>query len=124
VQILPVTTIGLQDISFRDLLLLRRPRLTIVSGRPFHGRDVTGDTRDERKRAVCARVDEQWHAMEGSVEDSGIRWRESMVAHITRESPRAPERHAAITTGTKGTKFTKKRRHCTAPFPLLTIQKS
>jgi 1-acyl-sn-glycerol-3-phosphate acyltransferase len=77
-QILPVTMIGLQEIRLRDVLLLRRPRLTLVSGTPFRGRDVAGADRYERELAVCERVQKQWQEME--------RW----VLEADRRPDRAP----------------------------------
>ncbi len=63
-QVVPVTTLGLQELRLRDVLLLRRPRLTVVSGRPFRGREVEGTDRHERERLVCERVHGQWQEME------------------------------------------------------------
>jgi 1-acyl-sn-glycerol-3-phosphate acyltransferase len=75
VQIVPVTMIGLQDVRLRDVLLLRRPPLTVAAGRPFRGRDVAGATRDERELAACRRIDEEWQVMErAELETATWRW--------------------------------------------------
>jgi 1-acyl-sn-glycerol-3-phosphate acyltransferase len=72
-QIVPVTLIGLQEIRLRDVLLFRRPRLTLVSGTPFRGRDISGTDRYERELAVCERVRQQWQDMEHWVRETDMR---------------------------------------------------
>jgi 1-acyl-sn-glycerol-3-phosphate acyltransferase len=72
-QIVPVTTMGLQELRLRDVLLLRRPRLTLVSGTPFRGREVEGADRHERERVVCERVHQQWQEMEHWVRETDMR---------------------------------------------------
>jgi len=72
-QIVPVTTIGLQEIRLRDVLLLRRPQLTLVSGTPFRGRDLEGADRGERERVVCERIHQQWQEMEHWVLETDMR---------------------------------------------------
>jgi 1-acyl-sn-glycerol-3-phosphate acyltransferase len=89
IQILPVTTIGVQQICLRDVLLLRRPRLTVVTGAPFRGREVEGGTREDRELAVCERVDEQWQAME-----YWVKWRDGRHDHVC-EMP-APQGDPAV----------------------------
>jgi 1-acyl-sn-glycerol-3-phosphate acyltransferase len=71
--ILPVTVMGLQHLSWRDVLRLRRPRICIALGEPIYGRDCPAEE-SERAAAVCLRVREAWTADETKlrawVEDS------------------------------------------------------
>jgi 1-acyl-sn-glycerol-3-phosphate acyltransferase len=60
VPILPVTVTGLQQTHLRDVLLLRRPPLTVVIGTPFRAREVEGETYDARVEAVCRRIAHAW----------------------------------------------------------------
>jgi 1-acyl-sn-glycerol-3-phosphate acyltransferase len=72
VQIVPVTTMGVQAIRLRDVLLLRRPHLTLVSGTPFCCDEIGGVARHERELAVCQRVAEQWRGMEDWARAAGV----------------------------------------------------
>jgi 1-acyl-sn-glycerol-3-phosphate acyltransferase len=83
-QIVPITTIGLQELRLRDVLLLRRPRLTLVSGTPFRARDVEGADRHERELAVCQRVADQWQVMEHWVREADMR-----PDHVPMTGPRS-----------------------------------
>jgi 1-acyl-sn-glycerol-3-phosphate acyltransferase len=58
--VLPITLTGVQDLHLRDVLLLRRPPVTVVVGPAFRAREVEGETYDARVEAVCQRIARAW----------------------------------------------------------------
>ena len=64
VPMLPFSAIGLQDLRWRDVLLLRRPRLVFAIGKPFYGRDFAGGSYEERSDALLSRITSEWKDLE------------------------------------------------------------
>jgi hypothetical protein len=64
VPIVPIAFGGVRDLRLRDMILLKRPVLSLRQGRPFRGRDIAGATRDERETAVCDEIARQWRELE------------------------------------------------------------
>src|SRR5262249_44492765 len=58
--ILPIALTRVQEIQLRDVLLLRRPPVTVVVGPPFRAKEVDGETYDARVEAVCRRIARAW----------------------------------------------------------------
>ena len=61
VPVIPVTLTGMQEFTWRDILLLRRPVVHVAICRPFYGRDVAGAGGDEQcADRICDLIAERW----------------------------------------------------------------
>ncbi len=58
--VVPITLVGLQEISLRDVLTFKRPTLTLSICRPFYGGEARGGSVESRLEAVCALVGDRW----------------------------------------------------------------
>jgi 1-acyl-sn-glycerol-3-phosphate acyltransferase len=64
VPVLPITVMGLQDIKLREVLGFRRPRIRLLFGEVFYGREFADGSLIEKQNAVCQRIGAQWRGME------------------------------------------------------------
>jgi 1-acyl-sn-glycerol-3-phosphate acyltransferase len=64
VPVYAVAVSGLADVRLGLGLLLRRPVVTIRFAAPFRGREVAGETEDERVSDVCERIRRSWEELE------------------------------------------------------------
>ena len=60
VPVVPVTLQGVAEFSWRDVLLLRRPALTLSVCRPLYGREIEGDDDERRADAICDVIAQRW----------------------------------------------------------------
>ncbi|MGZ6142378.1 MAG: lysophospholipid acyltransferase family protein [Myxococcales bacterium] len=69
VPVIPVTLQGVKEFRWRDVLLLRRPVLTLAICRPVYGREVPGDDEERRADAICDVIAQRWAEEERLVGD-------------------------------------------------------
>ncbi|HEY9869614.1 MAG TPA: hypothetical protein V6D08_10650 [Candidatus Obscuribacterales bacterium] len=60
VPVIPVTVIGVQELSLLSILTLRRPEITIVVGEPFMAADIVAETVNERMCLILSRIARDW----------------------------------------------------------------
>jgi 1-acyl-sn-glycerol-3-phosphate acyltransferase len=75
VPVVPVAVLGLRELCFRDVFVLRRPAVTVVIGEPFRARDLSGERQEQRVEDVCRRIERFWkeaEALVGELEPEGI----------------------------------------------------
>lgn len=64
VPIVPITVLGLQNFRIQDILMLKRPSLTVSVGEPFRGSDLVTDSDETRDKMACERVRMEWDRLE------------------------------------------------------------
>lgn len=64
VPVVPVSVIGMQELTLRDVLLLRRPRIRIRLGAPLFARSEDGAPRGLAVRRLCERLEAAWGELE------------------------------------------------------------
>jgi 1-acyl-sn-glycerol-3-phosphate acyltransferase len=70
VPVIPISVVGIQELRWRDLLLLRRPKLVYRIGEPITAREVHADDDDVRVEAICEHVGRVWGRDEARIRES------------------------------------------------------
>jgi 1-acyl-sn-glycerol-3-phosphate acyltransferase len=59
VPLMPVSLLGLSHVRLRDVLLFKRPPVTVVLGESFTAREILGST-EVRINSICQRIEDAW----------------------------------------------------------------
>jgi 1-acyl-sn-glycerol-3-phosphate acyltransferase len=69
VPVIPVTIIGVQELSLLSVFTLRRPEITIAVGEPFTAADIVADTVNERMCLILSRIAQDWTRNESRLKE-------------------------------------------------------
>lgn len=69
VPVIPITIIGVQELSLLSILTLRRPEITIAVGEPFTGAEIVAETVNERMCLILSRIAQDRTANESRLQE-------------------------------------------------------
>jgi 1-acyl-sn-glycerol-3-phosphate acyltransferase len=72
VPVIPAAVLGVRELRWRDVLMLRRPEIHLVFGEPFRGRDLPGTPCERRVQDICQRIEDHWRDAASAVESSSL----------------------------------------------------